>query len=72
MANNVNNLVISDNKITQIDKSTVGAGYSNAVDLYVSNNVNITGNTITINSDAGEEAAGTAYPIQLARLKLPG
>ncbi|WP_407376374.1 Ig-like domain repeat protein [Methanobrevibacter sp.] len=65
MANNVNNLVISDNKITQTDKSTVGAGYSNAVDLYVSNNVNITGNTITINSDAGEEAAGTAYPIQL-------
>ncbi|WP_292743874.1 Ig-like domain repeat protein, partial [Methanobrevibacter sp.] len=65
MTNNVNNLVISDNKITQTDKSTVGAGYSNAVDLYVSNNVNITGNTITINSDAGEEAAGTAYPIQL-------
>ena len=65
MASNVNNLVISDNKITQIDKSTVGAGYSNAVDLYTSNNVNITGNTITINSDAGEEAAGTAYPIQL-------
>ena len=65
MAVGVTNLLISGNTITQNDFSTQGAGYSNAVDLYSCNDAQIVNNKITVNSTAGEDGAGTAYPIQL-------
>ena len=65
MAKDVTNLLISKNTIAQTDFITTGAGYSNVVDLYTCNDAQIMGNNILVNSTAGTNGAGTAYPIQL-------
>ncbi|MEE1128932.1 MAG: hypothetical protein UHW99_03015, partial [Methanobrevibacter sp.] len=65
MVDDVNNLVINKNTIVQTDKSNTGnPGFSNAVDLYNFKNVNVTANNIKVESTAGTDGLGSAYPIQ--------
>ena len=65
MANGVTNLEISKNTMVQTDFSNDGAGYSNVVDLYTCDDAKILGNDILVNSTAGVDGHGSAYPIQL-------
>ncbi|AMD18282.1 hypothetical protein TL18_09810 [Methanobrevibacter sp. YE315] len=65
MVDGVNNLEISYNNITHLDTVNAGnAGYSNAIDLYNFDGITVMNNNVLINSTAGIEAKGTAYPVQ--------
>ena len=65
MVDGVSDLEISYNNITHIDSVNAGnAGYSNAIDLYNFNGIDVKYNNVLINSTAGIEAKGTAYPVQ--------
>ncbi|MDO5832345.1 MAG: hypothetical protein Q4Q14_05840, partial [Methanobrevibacter sp.] len=61
----VNDFEISWNNITHLDTVNAGkAAYSNAIDLYAFDGVTVKYNNVLVNSTAGKEAKGTAYPIQ--------
>ncbi|WP_458455318.1 Ig-like domain repeat protein [Methanobrevibacter sp.] len=65
MVDGVSNLEISYNNITHLDTVNAGkAGYSNAIDLYNFDGITVKNNNVLINSTAGIEAKGTAYPVQ--------
>ena len=59
------NLEISWNNITHVDTVNAGlASYSNALDLYAFEGIDVKYNNIIVNITSGIEAKGTAYPIQ--------
>ena len=65
MVDGVTNLEISNNNITHLDSVNAGnASYSNAIDLYNFDGITVKDNNVLINSTAGIEAKGTAYPVQ--------
>ena len=67
MADGFKNLKLINNIITQSDVSNEGnIGYSYAVDLYNFNGADIVLNDILVNSTAGADGYGSAYPIQLS------
>ena len=67
MADGFKNLKIIKNTITQTDVSNAGSiGYSYAIDLYDFKTSNISLNNILVNSTAGVDGYGSAYPIQLS------
>lgn len=67
MADGFKNLNLSKNTITLTDMSNEGnIGYSYAVDLYNFNGADIISNYILVNSTAGVDGYGSAYPIQLS------
>jgi len=59
------NLEISWNNITHVDTVNAGlASYSNAIDLFAFEGIDVKYNNILVNITSGIEAKGTAYPIQ--------
>ena len=64
MANNVVNLIVSGNTITQNDQNG-GTGYSYALDVNSCNYAQILNNKISVYTNTGVENAGAAYPIQM-------
>ena len=67
MADSFKNLKLIKNTILQTDVSNTGnVGYSYAVDLYNFSGADITSNNILVNSTAGVDGYGSAYPIQLS------
>ena len=64
LVNGVENLLIDYNNITHIDVASEGSRYYYTVDLYSFTGA-VENNNIIVNTTAGVDRAGTAYPIQL-------